>query len=70
MERFDVETVLICAVVAVMGTFGVVAGVAAFAGIRFQECNAAVLTGICCGISGVVWGILLICSRNQWVKKV
>lgn len=69
MKTVDMETVLLCALIAVVGAFGIVAGAAAFAGIRFQECNAAVLTGIGCTLGGVLWGILLIFNRNMVSKR-
>lgn len=70
MKTLDMETIVICAVMAVIGTFGTVAGGAAFAGIRFQECNPAALAGIFCGMSGLVWGILLISTSNRKPKRV
>lgn len=63
-NNIDMETIMICAVMAVTGAFGIVAGGAAFLGIRFRECNTAVLTGICCSLSGILWGVLLIVNSN------
>ena len=39
-------------------------------GIQFQECNAALLTGIVCGLWGILWGSLLIQNRNLVSKNV
>lgn len=69
MRRLDMETIIICAVMAIVGTFGIMAGIAAFAGVSFQECNTVLLTGICCGVSGIAWGILLIANSNKWIKQ-
>ena len=69
MRRIDIETVLICAVMAMVGAVGLVAGTAAFFGIRFRECNGAILIGICVGLVGIIWGILLIFNRNQLEKR-
>lgn len=70
MKVFDMETIVICAVMAVIGTFGLVAGGAAFAGIRFQECNRAALAGLIFGLSGLLWGILLISAGRQRTKNI
>lgn len=69
MRRLDAETIMICAVMAIAGAVGLVAGVAAFAGIRFQECDGAVLAGICLVLGGIMWGILLIFNSNHRTKK-
>ena len=69
MRKIDVETVIICAVMAMAGAVGLVAGVAAFVGIRFQECDRTVLTGICLILVGILWGILLIFNSNRWIKS-
>lgn len=70
MNRVDMETVLICALIAVVGAFGAVTGIAAFAGVRFQECNAALVAGGGCTLGGALWGILLIFNRNMVSKQV
>lgn len=70
MNRVDMETVLICALIAVVGAFGAVTGIVAFAGVRFQECNAALVAGGGCTLGGVLWGILLIFNRNMVSKQV
>lgn len=65
MRRVVMETVALCALIAVIGAFGMLSGAAAFIGIRFQECNAAVLTGIGCTLGGILWGSLLILNRHN-----
>lgn len=70
MRRIDMETVVLCALIAVIGAFGLVAGVAAFAGIRFQECNSGILAGSGCTLGGVLWGILLIINSNRVSKRI
>ncbi len=69
MRRLDMETVVLCALIAVVGAFGIMAGAAAFMGIRFRECNAAALTGIGCTLGGILWGSLLIFNRNIVSKE-
>lgn len=70
MRRIDMETVMLCALIAVIGAFGLVAGGAAFAGISFQECNSAVLVGSGCTLGGLFWGILLIFNSNRVSKRI
>lgn len=70
MRRVDMETILICALIAVVGAFGIVTGIAAFIGVKFQECNAALLSGGGCMLGGIIWGILLIINSNMVSKRV
>lgn len=69
MKTVDMETIMVCAIMAAAGAFGIMAGIAAFAGIRFQECNAVVLTGIGCTLWGMIWGVLLIFNSNKVSKR-
>ncbi len=69
MKTLDVEMVLICAVTAVFEALGLVAGAAAFVGIRFQECDAAALTAICFGLGGLFWVVLLIFNSSKRSKR-
>lgn len=68
-KRVDMETILLCAIMAVAGTFGIVVGGAAFAGVRLQECNTTLLAGGSCAFWGIIWGILLIFNCNTVSKK-
>lgn len=70
MRVLDMETILICAVMAVIGTFGVIAGGVAFAGRTFWDCNPTVLVGLGCGMSGLLWGILLVSAGNRKSKRI
>ena len=65
MKTVDMELILLCALMAAIGAFGLVTF-----GIQFQECNAALLTGIVCGLWGILWGSLLIQNRNLVSKNV
>ena len=75
MKTVDMELILLCALMAAIGAFGLVTGVVLLfvgllVGIQFQECNAALLTGIVCGLWGILWGSLLIQNRNLVSKNV
>ena len=70
MKTVDMELILLCALMAAIGAFGLVTGVVLLFGIQFQECNAALLTGIVCGLWGILWGSLLIQNRNLVSKNV
>ena len=63
MKTVDMELIFLCALMAAIGAFGLVTGVVLLFGIQFQECNAALLTGI-------LWGSLLIQNRNLVSKNV
>lgn len=69
MRRVDMETVILCAIIAIVGVIGVLAGGAAFAGVRFQDLDAVWLTGAGCTLGGVLWGILLIFNSNMVSKR-
>ena len=68
-KRIDMEVIMICALMAVVGTLGIIMGTAAFIGIRFQECNGTVVFGTGCTLWGILWGILLIFNRNLVSKR-
>ena len=70
MKTVDMELILLCARMAASGAFGLVTGVVLLFGIQCQECNAALLTGIVCGLWGILWGSLLIQNRNLVSKNV
>lgn len=70
MKTVDMELILLCALIAAIGAFGLVTGVVLLFGIQFQECNAVLLTGIVCGLCGILWGSLLIQNRNLMSKNV
>lgn len=70
MKRVDMEMVLLCAVMAIIGAFGIVAGIAAFMGVSFWECNVTLLVGGGCTIGGILWGSLLIFNSNMVSKRV
>ena len=69
MRRLDMGTVIICAVMAMVGTIGTVVGTAAFFGIQFQKYDSRVLVGICGVLGIVIWGILLIFISNTSVRR-
>ena len=69
MKRIDMETVVLCAIIAIVGVIGVLAGGAAFAGVRFQDLDAVWLTGSGCTLAGVLWGILLMFNANMVSKN-
>ena len=69
MKRINMEVILLCAVMAAAGAFGIIAGGAAFAGVRFQECNETLLAGCGSAVWGLLWGILLIFNSNLVSKR-
>lgn len=69
MRRVDMETIILCAIIAIAGAFGVLAGGAAFLGVRFQDLNSVWLTGGGCTLGGLLWGILLIFNSNMVSKR-
>lgn len=69
MRTLDMETILLCAIAAAAGAFGIMAGAAAFAGIRFQECDGVLLAGTGGILWGILWGILLIYNSNMLSKR-
>lgn len=70
MKTVDMELILLCALIAAIGAFGLVTGVVLLFGIQFQECNAVLLTGIVCGLWGILWGSLLIRSEPDVEKRL
>lgn len=70
MRTLDLERIVICAVMALCGAFGLVTGIAAFAGICLRECSAVALSGVIGTIGGLLWGILLIFNSNKLSKRV
>ena len=68
-KRIDMEVIMICAVMAIVGALGIVMGTAAFMGIRFQECTGTVVLGTGCTLWGLLWGILLIFNSNLVSKR-
>lgn len=68
MKKVDVETILLCAVMAVAGAVGIVAGLAAFTGINFQECNALLLFSGSSVLGGIIWWILLNFNSKRGIK--
>ena len=68
-NAIDMELVLLCALMAVVATFGLITGVAALLDVRLQECDAAVVVGIGCTLSGLFWGILLIANCHKVSRK-
>lgn len=69
MKTVDMEMIVVCAVMAAAGALGILAGIAAFAGIRFQECSTALLIGTGGILWGVIWGVLLIFNSNKVSKR-
>lgn len=65
MRAIDKEMILICAMMAIVGALGIVAVVLVFAGRTIESCNAAVLAGAFCGLSGLLWGILLVFNLEK-----
>ena len=69
MRRIDMETILICVVVAAAASLGIMGGAAAFVGVSLRECSPSLLAWIGGVLGGGLWGILLIFNRNTVSKR-
>lgn len=65
MKRSNTETVIVCAVTAAFGAFGIIVGAAAFLGVRFGEKNIETWLGAGLILGAVLWGILLLYNRKM-----
>lgn len=69
VKTIDVQSIILCAVIAAVGTFGILAGAAAFLGISLHDYRTAVSAiGGLCGIG--LWGVLLAVNWKTVVKQV
>ncbi len=64
MGKIDMETVMVCALMAMAAAFGMVVGAAAFMGIDLGTANLAAWMGSGCGLGGILWGILLVYNHD------
>lgn len=65
MKIIDKEMILICAMMAIVGALGIVASVLVFAGKTIETCNTTILAASFCGLSGLIWGVLLIYNLER-----
>lgn len=54
MKTVDMELILLCALMAAIGAFGLVTGVVLLFGIQFQECNAHCSPELCAGLGHIM----------------
>lgn len=60
MHFLDRESVLLCAVIALMTGIGIVAGISGLFGVNIMEYGLTTAAGFVLGIAGLIWGILLL----------
>lgn len=64
-KTIDKETIFICALMAIAGALGIVVGILAFLGWTIENCDGALLASFIFGVSGILWGILLIFNLGK-----
>lgn len=60
MHFLDRESVLLCAVIALMIGIGTVAGISGLLGVNIMEYGFITVAGFVLGIAGLIWGVLLL----------
>ena len=69
MRTLDYEMVIVCGIMALVAALAIVVGIVVIAGVRFYQCNPAILSGSFFGISGLLWGILMLTNFDKIIKK-
>lgn len=62
--NFDGETIVICALIAVMTAIGITAGMGFIFDIQVTEMGWLSIAGIITGLTGVIWGALVVFNMN------
>lgn len=70
MRRMDMETILLSVFMAAVGAFGLIAGLAAFAGVRFSDCDGGMLVCGACTLAAILWGVLICLCRHNAQRAV
>lgn len=58
-KRLDIETLFIIAIFSIMQGIGIVSLIGAIAGVGFTEVGASCVFGMCFGLSGIIFGVLM-----------
>lgn len=69
MKIIDMETILICGLMALVASLGIVMGIVVFMGVAISECSPAILSGSYFATSGLLWGILLLSNLKYFEKN-
>lgn len=62
--NFDGETIVICALIAVITAIGITAGIGFIFDIQIAELGWLTIAGIIVGLTGVIWGALVVFNMN------
>ncbi len=63
--NFDGETIAICALIAVMTAIGITAGIGFIFDIQITELGWLSIAGIITGLTGVIWGALVVFNMKE-----
>lgn len=62
--KLDKETIMIIAIMAIMGAIGIVSLLGAMLGISFAKLGAATVSGLLLGTAGLIFGVLIIANTK------
>lgn len=62
--KLDRETIMIIAIMAIMGAIGIVSLLGAMLGISFAKLGAVTVSGLLLGTAGLIFGILIIANTK------
>ena len=62
--KIDKETIMIIAIMALMGAIGIVSLLGAMFGISFAKLGAATVSGLVLGAAGLIFGVLIIANTK------
>lgn len=57
--RLDKETIVVCAIIAMLAALGIVFAVIIFFGWDLTQCDSTLLVSVFSVLAGSIWGILL-----------
>ena len=62
--KIDKETIIIIAIMALMGAIGIVSLLGAMLGISFAKLGAVTVSGLLLGTAGLIFGVLIIANTK------